>query len=349
MIKITYLNEIQVDSRLYLKGWVMYCERSVKPLVTNKMKRIAWFLIVMCAMSCCSAYASITVVDASGDVGGSSTVGGSWEDPVIVSYRETGIISPPLSGSLSWDLDKDGTDDLFAGTEIGFWYIEGYVVTPDPLIGVETGGHGVAFFKIDSSQLLLNWNVETNGYSPGPFPMCWLSLEDWTSGTDILYRYYYPGYNPDDWFEGTQIVSLDPSHTYRLQWHLELDVSGAGWGPTDAWARFTLDLEDHGGSRGGNDKIVETIAFFDDSVDAGVLEGQGPARSADNRLNALRNMLETAAVLIEGGFYQEARDQLWDAYGKCDGEATPTDLVMGDATADLAERILDVIDGLGWE
>lgn len=327
----------------------MYCERPVKPLVTSVMKRVGMFLIVLCVMFCGSAYASITVVDASGDVGGSSTVGGSWEDPVIVSYRETGIISPPLSGWLSWDLDKDGTEDLFAGTEIGFWYVEGYVVTPDPLIGVESGGHGVAFFKIDSGQLLLNWNVETDGYSPGPFPMCWLSLEDWTSGTDILYRYYYPGYTPDDWFEGTQTVSLDPTHTYRLQWHLELDVSGAGWGPTNAWARLTLDLEDLGGGGGGSDKIMETINFFDDSVEAEELDGQGPARSADKRLNALRNMLENAAVLIEGDFYEEACDQLWDAYGKCDGDSEPPDLVTGGAAVDLAQMILEVIHELGCE
>jgi hypothetical protein len=47
---------------------------------------------------------------------------------------------------------------------------------------------------------------------------------------------------------------------------------------------------------------IETILeFFDESVDDGILTGYGPGKSAEGRLNALRNMLEMAGDLIETG------------------------------------------------
>ena len=77
--------------------------------------------------------------------------------------------------------------------------------------------------------------------------------------------------------------------------------------------------------------------------------GEGPGRSADKRLNALRNMLEAAAELIDAGLYGLACEQLWDAYGKCDGDPRPPDFVSGAARAELAGMIQDVIDSLGCE
>jgi len=95
--------------------------------------------------------------------------------------------------------------------------------------------------------------------------------------------------------------------------------------------------------------IEETLAFFNASVEAGTLVGEGPGKSADKRLNALRNMLEAAAELIEAGLYELACEQLWDAYRKCDGDPKPPDFVSGAACAELAAMIQDVIDSLGCE
>ncbi|MFC1792531.1 hypothetical protein ACFL3Q_02975 [Planctomycetota bacterium] len=95
------------------------------------------------------------------------------------------------------------------------------------------------------------------------------------------------------------------------------------------------------------DEIEEILDFVDDSVEDGTLTGDGPGKSAGNRLNALINMLEEAQSLIEAGLYEEACDQLWSAYRKCDGVARPPDFVTGDAADDLAVMILLMMDELG--
>ena len=94
-------------------------------------------------------------------------------------------------------------------------------------------------------------------------------------------------------------------------------------------------------------EIEEILDFVDESVEYGTLTGDGPGNSGDNRLNALINMLEEAQSLIEAGLYEEACDQLWAAYRKCDGDPRPPDFVTGDAADDLAGMILVVMDELG--
>lgn len=108
------------------------------------------------------------------------------------------------------------------------------------------------------------------------------------------------------------------------------------------YVRFTVPSEPHV-------MIAETLEFFDASVEAGTLVGEGPGESAENRLIALRNMLEAASDLIEDGLIQEACQQLRDAYKKCDGQPKPPDFVTGEATEELAAMIQDVIDSLGCE
>jgi hypothetical protein len=97
------------------------------------------------------------------------------------------------------------------------------------------------------------------------------------------------------------------------------------------------------------EQVVEILAYFDECAFDGDLVGEGDGNSADNRLNALRNMLEEAARLIEGGFYAEACEQLKDAYEKCDGYPKPPDFASGPATEVLAGMILDAIENLGCE
>jgi hypothetical protein len=93
--------------------------------------------------------------------------------------------------------------------------------------------------------------------------------------------------------------------------------------------------------------IEDILYVVDEFVEDGTLVGEGPGASAENRLNALVNMLEEAAYLIEEGLYEEACDQLWDAYRKCDGDPRPPDFVTGDTADDLAEMILVAMNELG--
>lgn len=211
----------------------MYLECSTKGEVTNVMKRIICFLIVTSTMSCSSAWAAMTVIESVGYVSG------------ILSdvYGETANIdSSPLSGSVSYDSNGDGIDDSFAGSEVGLWYAEANVLITQPDIGGETGANGYSIFKIDSGQLTLNWNVDVAGYSPDNYPMCWVALTEYGTTAELLYIYYNLNVTNSAPPVGTQTLSLDPTNTYRLEWHLELDVSGCGIGPSDASARFTLDL-----------------------------------------------------------------------------------------------------------
>jgi hypothetical protein len=88
-----------------------------------------------------------------------------------------------------------------------------------------------------------------------------------------------------------------------------------------------------------DEQIEEILDFIDDSVEDANLAGDGPGSSADKRLNALINMIEAAGDLIEDGLYNEAQQQLEDAYKKCDGESPPPDFVTGEAAAELPGKI----------
>ena len=96
-----------------------------------------------------------------------------------------------------------------------------------------------------------------------------------------------------------------------------------------------------------SEQIQATLDFFDASVDDGTLVGDGPGNSAENRLNALRNMIETAGDLIEDGLLDDACQQLQDAYKKTDGEPRPPDFVTGEATSVLAILIQDLMTSIG--
>jgi hypothetical protein len=121
----------------------------------------------------------------------------------------------------------------------------------------------------------------------------------------------------------------------------------------------------------GKDDITvgDILAFFDQCVLLGNLEGYVPDKSAkkkstnktpkgngsdklaENRLNALRNMLETAGNLIDSGKIDEACGQLKAAYKKMDNPDPPensTDFVEveGVAASDLSTMVQALMDGL---
>jgi hypothetical protein len=114
--------------------------------------------------------------------------------------------------------------------------------------------------------------------------------------------------------------------------------------------------------------VGDILAFFDQRVLLEKLEGNVPDKSAkkkladktpkgdgsdklaENRLNALRNMIETAGNLIDSGKIDEACGQLKAAYKKMDGLNTPgssTDFVTGDAVSDLSDMVQELMDELG--
>jgi hypothetical protein len=98
--------------------------------------------------------------------------------------------------------------------------------------------------------------------------------------------------------------------------------------------------------------IQDILDFFEQSVTDGSLVGSGLGNSASGRLKALRNMLEAAGDLIDGGFIEDACYQLQDAYDRCDGESLPPDFVTGPALEGddgLPQMILDLMAELGCD
>ena len=95
--------------------------------------------------------------------------------------------------------------------------------------------------------------------------------------------------------------------------------------------------------------IVGILEFFVVSADAGELVGSGPGKSALRRLESLRKMIQTAADLIESGLMEEACEQVQDIYSRTDGDPSVPDFVVGDATGELANRLLDLMAIMGCE
>jgi beta propeller repeat protein len=122
------------------------------------------------------------------------------------------------------------------------------------------------------------------------------------------------------------IYSNDPANPYVA---VHLDGTGVEYEPSP------------------EEQVEEVLDYIDTSIDAGTLEGSGPGNSANNRLQALINMIEAAGDLITAGSYEEACAQLWSAYLKCDGDTPPPDFVSGEAVAEVALMILDLRADLG--
>jgi len=84
---------------------------------------------------------------------------------------------------------------------------------------------------------------------------------------------------------------------------------------------------------------TDILAFFDESVEEGTLEGHG--------LDALRKMIKTATDQIESGRIRAACWLLMGAQKATDGEPQPPDSIEGEAAPELARRIEDMRRSLG--
>lgn len=98
------------------------------------------------------------------------------------------------------------------------------------------------------------------------------------------------------------------------------------------------------------EQIQEILDFIDKAVNVeGTLAGEGPGNSAAGRLGALIKMIEAAGDLINDGDYQQACQQLQDAYKRCDGDFSPPDFVAGTAREELAAKIQALRGELGCD
>jgi hypothetical protein len=91
-------------------------------------------------------------------------------------------------------------------------------------------------------------------------------------------------------------------------------------------------------------EIADVLQLIETSVEDGVLSGSGPGNSAAHRLNALKNMIESAGDLFEAGLDVDACEQFNDVFRRTDGLPRPPDFVEGPARGDLAYAVQALID-----
>lgn len=165
--------------------------------------------------------------------------------------------------------------------------------------------------------------------------------------------WYYLGadYNPSE-SDTPFITSLSlPTSLNDLNMN-EVTTAGSSVSSRDGenvWLfRFNIDFSTFTLSPISEPTINSVLTFFDQSVANGLIAGEGPGKSADNRLNAFRNMLETAADLINVGDYEGACQQLASCYKKCDGMPKPPDFLSGDSDTlnELSSMITELMESL---
>jgi probable HAF family extracellular repeat protein len=93
--------------------------------------------------------------------------------------------------------------------------------------------------------------------------------------------------------------------------------------------------------------IAGVLAFFDEAVSNGTLEGAGPGNSGAQRIRALRNMLDEAGSLLEQRGPGAACGALNQVLRRTDGSPRPPDFVQGPAAPQLADRVRAVVIDLG--
>jgi hypothetical protein len=211
-----------------------------------------------------------------------------------------------------------------------------------------------------------DYNSVTNQFSPYT-PISELNTEyyedaPWVSsdGKLILFESDRPGgYGGTDiWFASwdassqkwTNITNLGPSvntSDYERfpriaeEAHLLFFTRGLSWNePTLMQAPIVPEP----------DPIQEILVFIEKSVADGTLVPVKPGKSGEGQLGALINMIEAAGNLIDANDPNSLADicgQLHAALGKTDGQAQPPDFVTGQATAELAQKIEDLMISLG--
>lgn len=94
--------------------------------------------------------------------------------------------------------------------------------------------------------------------------------------------------------------------------------------------------------------LGDIIAFFDDAVNTGTLEGRGELQwIANKRLKAFRCILVAASTLFDSGYFDWGCFILERAFLRSDGQPRPPDFVVGQARIQLAAMILQLMADLG--
>jgi len=235
----------------------MNFEGLTRQLGNNKvMKRITLFSILMCAVSCGSVSAAITIVEGpTTDLPPGVEMLFPWR---VVNVTPAGLVSGMLIPNVGSGLVPTGHQDeanigdsslsgsaLCGGAsvrgEVGLWYVQASVdlrSAPDVANGYSTA-QGLAHFSIDSSQLLLRWEFDRLSDSHGTLMHYYLLLQD----AETLENLWQHGW-PMDPNEGAAVLNVIPDRVYRLLWCVDVGVADV---PGDyVGATLTVHLDEIG-------------------------------------------------------------------------------------------------------
>jgi hypothetical protein len=97
--------------------------------------------------------------------------------------------------------------------------------------------------------------------------------------------------------------------------------------------------------------IEDILAFFDAGVEAGTIQGKGPACSRNAHLKVFKFKLLMVAFFIDKGWDKGACQLLWHAYERSDGQDCPKDWIKnGPGSNDVDElnaMILQLLSDMG--
>ncbi|MGD8776074.1 MAG: putative Ig domain-containing protein [Syntrophobacterales bacterium] len=135
--------------------------------------------------------------------------------------------------------------------------------------------------------------------------------------------------------------SWTPDYTQAGSYQISFSVSDGNLTAEEVIVITTSELSP-------SEWMTRILAFFDESVEAGTLEGVGH-RSwlAKCRLRFMRIVLNLAKRFIERDRTKAACHMLKRAYKRCDSERRPSDFVCGEATAELASMIQAAMESMG--
>jgi len=110
-----------------------------------------------------------------------------------------------------------------------------------------------------------------------------------------------------------------------------------------AKALIAVELNGTGVKNNPAEQIKKILAFFDDAVKEDTLRGSGRGRSAKMRLRVMRFLLVRADRLIQKDMYRASCGLLRNVYRRADGAPRPKDFVVGQARAELASLIEELM------
>ena len=112
----------------------------------------------------------------------------------------------------------------------------------------------------------------------------------------------------------------------------------------------TLKLKGYGGSSAIDQNAKEIMEFIRSSAAAGTLVGTGEGSAAQKRLKDYGKIFKDAFKALEKGKGEDACKKLKEALEKTDGESgsgNPKDLVQGEVTQELGDKIQKLREQLG--